>query len=297
MKALKELAVATFLSIVICTILVIDTANAQITVFNQSTSLPTVQSQIVTGSIWPLAAAQGGFENCGNSFAITQPGNKGSYTASERHAAALTYQQCLSSLRAVLVAEATSQAANPQAAAVEANSIALTFQALDAGAQKSVDTTGAEASFMGISFGVGLGVSYSGSKRVSEGEVGADGNIRAVKSETEEPRVIFESHYYGWCTTERCKKGQFGIGPFFGIVAKDDKLISAIAAGVMVGWKGGVATDANGFSIGLGIIVDSDVTSLAPGFEVGKPLPAGEATVKYETKSRSGALLFFTRTF
>ena len=149
---------------------------------------------------------------------------------------------------------------------------------------------------MGISFGVGIGASYSGSRRVSEAEVGADGKIRALKTETEEPRVILESHYYGFCNLPSCKAGRFGFGPFFGIVAKDDKALSAVAIGGMVGWKDG-GESSQGFSIAVGALLDSNVKSLASGFKIGQPLPTGETAVKYEEKSRWGLVIFLTRTF
>jgi hypothetical protein len=151
--------------------------------------------------------------------------------------------------------------------------------------------------FMGLNFGVGFGLSHSDDDIISEAEVGADGNIRATKTQTQEPRVILESHYYGWCHTDACNKGARGLGPFFGIVAKDDKLISGFALGGMFGWKNPKDDKSDGFSIGLGAMLDSDVTSLAEGFKEGKPLPAGETAVKFEEKSRWAALIYFTRTF
>jgi hypothetical protein len=206
--------------------------------------------------------------------------------AKERHDAASHYRKCLEALQNNVALENPNDASAPLALKSETDQ-----------ADEKVAETGAQASFMGMNFGLGVGVSYSQHKIVSQAEVAQNGTIRAVKDETQEPRVILETHYYGWCSSRKCKTGEFGIGPFFGIVAKSDNLISAFGAGLMVGWKDAAKADSQGFSVGLGAILDSDVTSLAKGFEEGKPLPPGETTIKYETKSQWSALIFFTRTF
>jgi hypothetical protein len=203
----------------------------------------------------------------------------------QRYQAARQARVCIARARAA-------QSGSSEAKARLATDPALVAQAL-AAAEEEVKPA---AQFLGLNFGVGIGVSYSQDERISEAAIAADGTIRAVKTQTQEPRVILESHYYGWCRSTACEKGRRGIGPFFGIVAKDDKLISAFAAGVMLGWKDDAPTSA-GFSVGIGALLDSDVRSLAKGFETGKPLPVGETEVRYEDKSRWGALLFFTRTF
>ena len=91
--------------------------------------------------------------------------------------------------------------------------------------------------------------------------------------------------------------GRFGIGPFLGIVAKDENLISAFGTGVMFGWKDPRRGENDGWSIGIGAVLDANVNALAEGFEDGEPLPAGETEIRFEEKSRWSALLFFTRTF
>lgn len=153
-----------------------------------------------------------------------------------------------------------------------------------------------KANFLGLSFGVGVGISYSEDDVISEAQLGPGNVIIATKDDTTLPRVILESHYYDWCNSEACRAGTRGIGPYFGIVAKSDKLISAFSAGVMFGWKDTTRGDQQGFSIGIGALLDDDVKSLADGLEEGKPLPSGE-TLRFEEKSRWSAILFFTRTF
>jgi len=246
-----------------------------------------IQVDVMSGALWPLIVQkQPALSDCEPSRAITF-GRKTLNSAKVRYDAALRFQECVAQVRNATIA----------ASGANASAAALGFQTLDQLVDNKVEESAAEAQFMGMSFGVGVGVSYSEDERVSEAELAADNTIRATKTETQEPRVILESHYYGWCSIARCNEGSFGIGPFFGIVAKDDKLISAFALGAMVGWKDTKRTDSDGFSIGLGVLLDSDVSSLADGFEEGQPLPPGETEPQFEEKSRWGVLLFFTRTF
>jgi len=214
-------------------------------------------------------------------------GPKTAEPAKDRYAAAKTYRACVENARSSLLVLAPARAATTT----------VTLQPLEASLAQAETEAKAEATFMGISFGVGVGASISDDDRISAAEVGADGRIRATSTETQEPRVIFESHYYGWCHSDECNAGHRGVGPFFGIVAKDDKLISAFALGVMFGRKSDEGERSEGFSVGIGAILDSDVKSLADGFKEGQPLPPGETQISFEEKSRWGALLFFTRTF
>lgn len=155
----------------------------------------------------------------------------------------------------------------------------------------------AQAEFMGLAFGVGVGVSYSFDDVVSQASIDAGGKIVAETRQRQLPRVILESHYYGLCKTAKCNAGTFGLGPYFGIVAKSDKLISGFSAGVMFGWRDPVPENSQGFSIGVGALLDDEVKSLATGFRVGELPPNGETVVRYETKARWSGILFFTRTF
>lgn len=258
-----------------------------VNVFGADRTSQEIQAGVTNGTLWPAAAAADPtLRDCEQSRVIAM-GPKRLHPAQERYEAALRFQECIAQVRGTVLA----------ASGANATAFALSLQAADELATAKVEESAAETQFMGISFGVGVGISYSEDERISEAEVAANGTIRATKTETQEPRVILESHYYGWCKTPACNEGSFGIGPFFGIVAKDDKLISAFALGVMVGWKDTKRTDSDGFSVGLGLLLDSDVKSLADGFEEGQPLPEGETEPQFEEKSRWGALLFFTRTF
>jgi len=226
---------------------------------------------------------------CENAFKVAT-GDKTAAPAKERLKQIRVFKNCLStqsSQMAALVAE------SPTAMLLQD---AATRPLLEATAEDEAEAA-AETAFMGFSFGVGVGISYSEDEIVSEADLGSGNVIIPTKSSRELPRVILESHYYGWCHRPECNAAKFGVGPYFGIVAKSDKLISAFSMGVMVGWKDATPTDRDGFSIGFGVLLDDEIKSLADGFEPGKPLPAGETAIRFEEKPRWSAILFFTRTF
>lgn len=164
-------------------------------------------------------------------------------------------------------------------------------------AQPATPAKEAEADFMGLRLGIGVGFSYAFDDVVSQASVDAGGRIVAETRQRQLPRVILESHYYGLCRIASCNAGTFGIGPYVAIVAKSDKLISAFSAGVMFGWRDPLPERSQGLSVGIGAVLDDEVKSLASGFTVGQPLPAGETAVRYETKARWSGILFVTRTF
>jgi hypothetical protein len=225
---------------------------------------------------------------CGEAYRIAF-GDPTKTAAAVRHAKVQEFQRCVEGLKSQRAVRATALAERADTDA------ALALIAAKAAAAET--TSGGQADFLGIRFGVGVGLSYSQDDVVPEAELGAGNVIVATKTERQLPRVIFESHYYGWCKSAKCHNGVFGVGPYFGIVAKTHKLISAFSTGAMFGWKDAKDGDPQGFSVGIGALLDGGVNSLADGFEAGKPLPAGETKIRFEEKARWSAILFFTRTF
>ena len=49
--------------------------------------------------------------------------------------------------------------------------------------------------------------------------------------------------------------------------------------------------------MGIGAVLDADVTDLADGFVENQPPPGTETEVRFETESRWSAVIFVTRTF
>jgi len=197
-------------------------------------------------------------------------------------------EQCLNTLKSTAAA---------QVSLAELPGLNMIFLGVETKvAAKQVEAE-AQTEFLGLQLGVGVGISHSQDEIVTEAEIAPGNIVAATKTETQQPRVILESHYYGWCKSKACNAGRFGVGPFFGIVAKEEDLISALGAGVMFGWKDPRADDSKGMSIGIGVVLDANVKSLAEGFEDGEALPAGETEIRFEESSRWSALLIFTRTF
>lgn len=159
--------------------------------------------------------------------------------------------------------------------------------------EKADEEATAGLNFMGIKFGVGLGFSVGSSKAIDNAVV-VNGVIRATSSQKQQPRVVFEFHKYLWCGKNA--PGLRGCGPFVAVASSDSKVLSGVGLGFMYGWRD-VSTSTDGFSIGIGAMLDAKVKDLASGFEEDHLLPAGETEVRYHEKSRWSLIIFATKTF
>jgi len=156
-----------------------------VNVFNANRTTQEIQAGVLNGTLWPAAAAaQPSLRDCEQSRVIAF-GPKSLNPARVRYEAAVRFRQCVAEVRSTVIA----------ASGTDATTAALSFDSTDQLVTRQLEESAAETQFMGISFGVG--VSYSEDERISEAELAADGTIRATKTETQEPRVILESHYYG----------------------------------------------------------------------------------------------------
>ena len=156
-------------------------------------------------------------------------------------------------------------------------------------------TNKAASQFQGMSWGVGFGISYAFDDIVSEAEV-VDGVIRSTKDETLAARIVLETHRYMLCNKGR-EQATFGCGPFGMVATGLEDVLAGVGFGFMFGWKSPDPQKGTGFSLGLGALLDNNVSSLADGFEENAPLPPGETAIRFESKARWSAVLFFTRTF
>ncbi|MAI31661.1 MAG: hypothetical protein CMM07_08325 [Rhodopirellula sp.] len=161
-------------------------------------------------------------------------------------------------------------------------------------AKNDDDETKSQIEFMGLSWGLGFGYSFSSDDAIDEAVL-VDGVVRVKSNKKEQPRAILEFHKFIACN-DGGKNGTRGCGPFVGVAATPDDLLSGVGFGWMFGFKA-KPTDPDGFSVGIGAILDADVKDLADGFEKNQAPPAGETSVRYETESRWSALIFVTRTF
>jgi len=215
----------------------------------------------------------------------------------ERLAWARSVKACL---KASISTLQTTAAANPAAlgpAVARQNEAAAVL----ADVEERIDTIEGEKDFMGLKWGIGIGYSHGFDDIIDEAEI-VDGVVRVKKDLTEQPRVIFEFHNYRWCHRKGRSTGddlpvKTGCGPFAAVATRDDKILSGVAAGWMYGWKTGTGTDATGFSVGVGVIVDSGGKVLGEGFKDGEAPPPGATEVLLKEKAVASGVIFFTRTF
>jgi hypothetical protein len=106
---------------------------------------------------------------------------------------------------------------------------------------------------------------------------------------------VLEFHRYFWCNDDR-KQLDRGCGPFVAVAASDEDVLAGIGIGFMYGRKSS-PDDTEGFSVGIGVILDGNVKDLADGFKENAPPPGTETAVRFEEKSRWSALIIVTRTF
>tara|TARA_Y100001001_G_scaffold108583_1_gene106286 strand:+ start:6754 stop:7653 length:900 start_codon:yes stop_codon:yes gene_type:complete len=154
----------------------------------------------------------------------------------------------------------------------------------------------ASIDFLGLSWGLGFGFSWSEDDAVDEATI-VNGIVRASSNKKEQPRLVLEFHrFMPWfCNADRTDE-DFGCGPFVAVASRSEDLLGGVGMGWMWGFKS-KPSDSAGFSIGVGAILDGDVKDLADGFEDGKPAPNGENDVRFVEESRWSALVFVTRTF
>ena len=189
--------------------------------------------------------------------------------------------------------------------AVANNSWALTDQELqqaledasDKAAEKTVEET-SKREFEGLSLGVGLSLTFdTGSNDRVESATLVDGVVRVTKEKNKVARVLLESHYFFPTTKEfLVPAGQWGWGPFFGVQPGTDNIIEAIGLGFMIGFRRENSTS-DSWNIGLGYIVDPEVTVLGDGLKANEPLPGNETEVRLKTTSQQGVLLVFSASF
>jgi hypothetical protein len=165
-------------------------------------------------------------------------------------------------------------------------------------AELYVKELNAERDFIGLKWGVGVGYSHGFDDIVDQAEI-VDGVVRVKKDITEQPRIILEFHSYRWCHDKRSGDVpiEVGCGPFAAVVSSDDEVVSGVAAGWMYGWKTGTGADSQGWSVGIGVIVDSGGKKLGEGYVEGQPPPAGATSVFLKEETVASGLIFFTRTF
>lgn len=209
-------------------------------------------------------------------------------TVFQRRDASQRVLNCIKTLRTAVALEA---AASPD----QFVPIDAAFSTLQQQAQGDANEKNAQANFLGLNWGLGFGYSFANDDVIEEATI-VNGVVRSSKDKSRQVRLVLEYHKYFWCNRKKTT-AKWGCGPFLAVAADEDDLLSGVAVGFMFGRRSKQAKAGEGFSVAIGAIVDADVKSLADGFEENAPPPAGETAVRFEEKSRSSAILFFTRTF
>jgi hypothetical protein len=207
-------------------------------------------------------------------------------TVFERSSSASDALQCLNKGRGILIALAPDAETRAK--------IKELLQPLTDEAAQVKQKADSEASFMGLNWGIGFGYSFGRDEMIDDAEI-VNGIVRVKSRKKEQPRVVLEFHKYFWCNNNY-KSGASGCGPFVAVAASQDKVLSGVGMGFMYGLKA-KASDMEGFSVGVGAILDGKVKDLADGFKENEAPPAGETQVRFEEKARWSYLLFVTRTF
>lgn len=209
-------------------------------------------------------------------------------TVFARADASRKYRRCIESLGRAFVLSARSAAVSSEAAGAMIESMVNDAKAMEA-------ESNAAAEFMDLSWGVGFGFSFSQDEVIDEADL-VDGRIRSTKDSSDQPRALLEFHRYFWCNKKQTLSDR-GCGPFLAVSATPDKALSGVGIGFIFGRRVKNPTDQQGFSIGIGAILDANVRSLADGFDKNHPLPPGESSIRFEERSRWSTILFVTRSF
>ncbi len=190
---------------------------------------------------------------------------------------------------------------------------------------KAADDKAAAASgkqnFSGVDFGIGLSMSYDlgNNDRVLDAAI-VDGVVRVNRTENIRARVVLELHHF-WTPTfgaaqrtaddaycadfgrrtreyKNCRSAlaDFGVGPFIAFQPGSDKVIDAIGAGAMVGFRRGDDRKSS-FNLGIGVFYDVDAQILGKGFVEDKPPPGNETEVRFRRQSQSGLLFLSSYSF
>ncbi|MBK8245842.1 MAG: hypothetical protein IPK85_00280 [Gemmatimonadetes bacterium] len=104
----------------------------------------------------------------------------------------------------------------------------------------------AENAFLGLKWGLGLGFSRGWDANVNEAEL-VNGTVRAKSDLRDQPRAVFEFHKYLWHNAARPVTR--GVGPFVAAAASNEKVLSGVGLGVMVGARSAGEKE-SGFSLG-----------------------------------------------
>ena len=160
--------------------------------------------------------------------------------------------------------------------------------------------------WQGWGFGVALSTTFDagGEDRIEAVSLDEADIVRVDKETNVLARLGLELHYFGDClgwlgriVDPWIGEGDCGIGPFVAVQPGQDEIIDAVGFGIMTGFKRPGRDNNNSFNIGLGAIVDPNVTVLGTDVRENEPLPAGETEIRTREENQWGILLLFSFAF
>jgi hypothetical protein len=83
-----------------------------------------------------------------------------------------------------------------------------------------------------------------------------------------------------------------GLGPFVLVRLGTENVVESFGAGLMFGFR--KAESDVSLNLGLALVTDPNARTLGDGVEEGKPLPAGETSIRYKTGHQEGLSLLFS---
>jgi hypothetical protein len=161
----------------------------------------------------------------------------------------------------------------------------------------------ANKQLLGIKLGAAFGLTHSSEAAVVEAVL-TNGLVRITKSQNANVGIWFETHrlfrsgdlFAKDVKTEagvEISRLQAAIGPFVAVQSSNDRLLDALGAGLMIGFRQ-PGSDSGSINIGVGVALDSKYKVLGDGIQENQALPSGETEIRYREKSKFRLMVLFS---
>lgn len=144
----------------------------------------------------------------------------------------------------------------------------------------------AQENLWGFKFGAGLSLTTGRKNAIREATVDTNKIVRITKENDSSIGYLLEAHYFftpDWSFLN-LTTGNWGVGPFVAIQAGNEKALSGLGFGLMIGFRqlgaGLVPVSNLSWNIGIGALYDPAVKVLGNGIVANQPLPAGETVLR-----------------
>ena len=149
--------------------------------------------------------------------------------------------------------------------------------------------------FLGFDWGLGIGAVFDvdGNERIGSASV-VDRIVRVDKETNNTARVFAEVHKFYAANDDKTR----GHGPFVAVQSSSDDVVDSFAVGYMYGFRRS-DTDTYSINVGIGPVLDPNVTVLGDGIQANQPVPQGESdeTVRTKEEDKLGLGIFVSFSF